>query len=70
MGISEISSRNKRAAFRLAEESFAIGMRAGKRAFDGTEQFALDQFARQRGAIDLDDPAPCCAGSGHGSDRR
>ena len=31
-------------------------MRAGEGAFHRTEQFAFDQFARQGGAIDLDDP--------------
>ena len=45
----------QRAAFRLAEKTFAVGVRAGERAFDRTEQFAFDQFAGQGGAIDFDD---------------
>ena len=47
--------QEQRAAFRLAEQTFAVGVRAGERAFDRAEQFALDQFARQRGAIDFDE---------------
>src|SRR5207249_2003651 len=36
-------------------ETFPVGMSAGESAFDGAEEFAFDQLARQRGAIDLDD---------------
>src|SRR5208283_2763138 len=35
--------------------TLAVGMRAGKSAFNGAEQFAFDQFPRQGGAIDFDD---------------
>ena len=49
--------QQQRAAFGLAEQTFAVGVRAGEGAFDGAEQFAFDQFARQGGAIDLDDLA-------------
>ena len=45
----------QRAAFGLAEKPFAVGVRAGERAFDRAEQFAFDQFAGQGGAIDFDD---------------
>ena len=41
----------------MAEQSLAVGVRAGEGAFHGAEQLALDQFARQGGAIDLDDLA-------------
>jgi hypothetical protein len=49
--------QEQRAALGLAEQPFAVGMGAGERALDGAEQFALDEFAGQRGAIDLDDAA-------------
>ena len=60
----------QRAAFGLAEQAFAIGMRAGESAFHGAEQFAFDQFARQRGAIDLDDAVLAARAQARGSDRR
>ena len=47
--------QEERAAFGLAEKTFAIGMRAGERAFDRAEQFAFNQFAGKGGAIDFDD---------------
>ena len=43
------------AVFGLAEQSHAVGVRAGVGSLDRAEQFALDQLARQRGAVDLDD---------------
>src|SRR6185503_18378325 len=45
----------QRAAFSLAEEAFAVLGGTRERAFDGTEQFAFDQFAGQGGAVDLDE---------------
>ena len=36
----------QRAALGLAEQAFAVGMRAGERAFDRAEQFAFNQLAR------------------------
>ena len=36
-------------------ETFFVGMGAGERALGVTEQFRLDQFFRQRGAIHLDE---------------
>ncbi len=42
------------AAFRLLEQPRLVRVRAGEGAFHVTEQFALDELARQRGTIDLD----------------
>ena len=49
--------QQERAAFGLAKQAFAIGVGTGKGPFHGTEQLALDQLARQRRAVDLDDSA-------------
>ena len=44
------------AALGLAEQSLPVGVGTRESAFLGAKQFAFDQLARQRGAIDLDDP--------------
>ncbi len=49
--------QQQRPAFRQPKQSIAIGVRAGEGAFHGAEELAFDQFARQGGAIDLDDLA-------------
>src|SRR2546427_6102217 len=44
---------HERAAVGLPEKALAVGLGAGVGAFYGAEQFALDQFPRQRGAVHL-----------------
>src|SRR5205823_5714597 len=39
----------------LAKEPFAVALRASEGAFDGPEEFALDQFAGQSSAINFNE---------------
>src|SRR5205085_5947808 len=47
--------KQQRAPFRLAEKPFSVALGASESALDRPEQFALDKFARQGGAINLDE---------------
>ncbi len=58
------------AAVRGLEFSFAACNRPGEGTLLMPEQFALDQLARERGAIDRDERAAHCAGSWHESRAR
>ena len=44
----------ERPSVRLEEEALAVGVGIGEGAFDMTEELALDQRGRQRGAVDGD----------------
>src|SRR6266540_2498494 len=52
----------QRPAVCLLELSRAIGDRSGEGSLHVTEQLALDQLARDRGAVHLDESLPCARG--------